>query len=218
MGALDLVRQALALDPQAFAAAEGGPYSLRLALTVVFLAGLSSALGQSVVLFAARVKPRRFAASLLLQAAIFVAVYLFWTLSIWGVARVVFHELRPFRDIAMAVGLAYAPQLFGFFVLTPYLGSFFGVVLSVWNLLAITIAAHVVFDLGLWQALACSALGWVLLQLAQRTVGWPVGWLARRARHWVAGRPLLRLDELFPPRKPPAGPASDPPRNGKEKG
>lgn len=197
LSAFDLVRGVFALDPSVFSALERQDAPLRLALGVVFLAGLSTALGQSVVLFAARVKPRRFAASLLLQAAIFVGAYLFWTLSIWLLATTVYDVVEPYRSTLAAVGLAYAPQLLGFFVLVPYLGSFIGVALSIWNLLAITVAGTVVFGLELPQSLLCSAGGWLLLQLAQRTIGWPVGRLTRWLRGAVAGASLERLDELL---------------------
>jgi hypothetical protein len=194
---LELLTGALRLDPTAFASLTTHPNALRIALWVVFLAGLSSAAGQSVVLFAARVSPRRFVASLLLSAGLFVGVFLFWTASIWLIARYGYGADEPFATGLRTVGLAYAPQLFGFFVLVPYFGSGIGVGLSIWNLLAIVIATEVAFGIDLMPALVSSAAGWVLLQLAQRTIGWPLTRLARWVRTRVAGARLDDIDDLL---------------------
>ncbi|MBW6456012.1 MAG: hypothetical protein K0A98_08990 [Trueperaceae bacterium] len=185
---LDLVRGALALDPEAFRAllapAAADP---RLGLAVVYLAGLSLALGQSVVLFAERVSPRRFVSTLAVQAALFLAAFMVWAVSVWWVARVGFDAARPLRDVVAVVGLAYAPQLFGVLVLAPYLGGPLQALLSVWTLLATLVAASAVFGLTLAQAVACTAGGWLLSQLLQRTLGRPVVRAGRRVRAWVAG-------------------------------
>ena len=186
--ALDLVRGALALDPEAFrallapAAADPG-----LGLAVVYLAGLSLALGQSVVLFAQRVSPRRFLSTLAVQAALFLAAFLVWAVSVWWVARIGFDAARPLGEVIAVVGLAYAPQLFGALVLTPYLGGPLQALLSVWTLLATLVAAAAVFGLTPTQAIACTTGGWLLSQLLQRTVGRPVVRAGRRVRAWVAG-------------------------------
>lgn len=185
---LELVRGALALDPGAFRAllAPAGA-DPRLGLAVVYLAGLSLALGQSVALFAQRVSRRRFASTLAVQAALYLAAFLVWAVSVWWVARVGFDAARPLRDVVAVVGLAYAPQLFGVLVLAPYLGGPLQALLSVWTLLATLVAATTVFGLTLPQAVACSGGGWLLSQLLQRTVGRPVVRAGRRVRAWVAG-------------------------------
>jgi hypothetical protein len=172
---------------------------LRVVISVVFLAGLSAALGQSLVLFVSKVKPHRFVASLLLSAAIFVVGLLLWSLSIWLVGRYGYSRLVPFPTVLRAMALAFSPYLFSFFVLTPYFGSFLWVALSIWSLLALVIAASVVLDLTLWQALLCNAAGWLLLQLLGRTIGRPVLWFSDAMRRWVAGTTLVRL--RTPPRR-----------------
>jgi len=197
MSGLDLVLQALVLDPRAFAALDQGLAGLRLSLVVVFLAGVSSALGQSVVLFANRVSQRRFLLSLLLSGLIFVFVYLFWSTSLWIIAAFLFGHARPYLNALRTVGLAYSPQLFGFLILTPYFGSFVSALLSVWNLLAIVVASRAVFHLSVLQSVAAAALGWVLLQILQRTIGRPVIGIGKRLRVAVAGRHLVPLTEAL---------------------
>ncbi len=186
--AIDLVMGALALDRGAFAAlTEPGRDAARIGTGVVFVAGLSLAIGQSVALFAVRVSPRRFAASLLLQAALFVATFFVWALSVGWVAAFGFDAARPLRDVVAAIGLAHAPQLLAALVLTPYFGAPLQTLLWAWTLVATLVATSVVFDLDLRQALVCAAGGGLLTLLGQRTVGRPLVRAGRRVRLWVAG-------------------------------
>jgi len=198
---LDAVGRALSLDERIFLEAQRGRWGMTYALLVVLLAGLSEALGQSLVLFASRVKPRRFVASLLLSASLYTFSFLFWSASVWLVGTRVFGEDASFGAILRAVGLGYAPYLFSFFVLTPYFGNPIGLLLSLWSLLAILEAVRVTLDLSYLQALLCTALGWLLLQALHRTVGRPIIAGARWLRRWTAGTPLptsrQELKELF---------------------
>jgi hypothetical protein len=197
MNGFTLVGHALTLDRQAFVLLDQGAAGLRLSLAVVFVAGVSAAAGQSVALFVNRVAPRRFVLSLLLSGAVFTLVYLFWSTSLWLIATYVFGRPRPFLNALRTVGLAYSPELFGFLVLTPYFGSFIAAALSVWNLLAIVVATRAVFHLTTLEGVASAALGWILLQLLQRTIGRPVLGLGRRLRIAVAGRRLISFDEAL---------------------
>lgn len=186
------VLDALALRPDAYAEILlHGRAGMRLALVVLLLGGLSTAVGQSVVLFANRVSPRRFLASLLVQALVFTVAYTAWVVAVWFVAGTLFDRPRPFEHALTAVGLAAAPQLFGLFVLTPYLGTPIFVVLSIWTLLGSLLASALAFDLQPLAAVACAGLGWLLAQLVQRTVGRPVVLIGRRVRQAVAGAELV---------------------------
>ena len=190
-GVLSLLGRVLTLREEPFAWVMREPAGLRLALAVVVLAGLSEALGQSVVLFANRVKPRRFVASLFLSAGLYTAGFVLWALSVWLVGTYVFDAQQTLRTVTKAVGLAYAPYLFAFFILTPFWGDGVSVALSLWSLLAVLVAVQVTLSLTLAQALLCSALGWVLLQLLRRTVGRPVIWGVLWLRGRIAGVPLI---------------------------
>lgn len=199
--ALDLVPAALRLQPDAFRALLDQPrFGLRGALLIVFLAGLSTAVGQSVMLFANRVSPRRFAASLLVQAVLFVATFVAWAATVWVTAGLLTSGAPPpFAAAVAAIGLAYAPQLFAFLVLAPFLGGPFGVVLSVWTLLATLLATSVAFGLDRWETLLVAFTGWLVANVLQRTVGRPLGLLGRWIRHRVAG---TELRPLHAPRRP----------------
>lgn len=187
---LELLVQVLRLERAPFDLLLVGERGLRWALLTVFLAGVSQALGQSVVLFANRVRQRRFVASLLVGATLYLFGFLFLASSIWLAARYGFERHQPLQTVMRVVGLAYAPYLFSFFILTPYFGSFISVALSLWSLAAVLVALEVLFGFTLWQAFLCSLLGWLLLQLSQRTVGRPLQRLAEFTRSYAAGTRL----------------------------
>jgi hypothetical protein len=188
-----LVIDTLALRSDAFATvlAAGRP-GMRLALLVVFFGGLSTALGQSVILFANRVSPRRFLASLLVQAVLFVLAFVLWVAAVWLVAGLLLDRPLPFAQALTAVGLAHAPLLLGFLVLAPYFGAAIANLLSIWTLLATLLATATAYDLAPGGAALAAGLGWLLSQLAQRTVGRPITRLGRALRHAVAGVELER--------------------------
>ena len=201
LSALDLVPSALRVQPEAFrellARPDGG---LRGALAIVFLAGLSTALGQSVMLFANRVSPRRFLASLLLQAVLFLAAFVAWTATVWLTAMLLLDRPVGYPTVVAAIGLAYAPQLLGFLVLAPFLGGPFGIVLSVWTLLATLVATSVAFDLGRSETVVVAFAGWLVAQALLRTIGRPLARFGRWIRHLVAGTVLEPIPA--PPRAP----------------
>ncbi len=196
-----IVGRTLMLDGRVYELIQATSYSNALVTTIVVLAGLSAALGQSVVLFASRVRPRRFVFSLVFSACIYTFSFFFLASSIWLVGDLAFRRESNFGEIMRAVGLGYSPYLFSFFTLAPYFGNPISVLLAVWSLVAIARGIHVVLALNLWQTLLCAFLGWLLLQILQRTIGRPlvggVRWLRRR----VAGAPIAttraELRELF---------------------
>lgn len=196
-----VVGRTLMLDGQVYELIRDTPFNNALVATIVVMAGLSAAVGQSVVLFASRVRPRRFVFSLFFSACIYTFSFFFLAASIWLVGDIAFERRSDVGDILRAVGLGYSPYLFSFFTLAPYFGNPIGLLLSVWSLIAIVRGVHFALGLGGWQALLCVFLGWLLLQVLQRTVGRPmvggVRWLRRR----VAGAPIAttraELRELF---------------------
>jgi hypothetical protein len=191
-----LIGRALGLDGTAFLSIQRMPEGLWLALAVVLLAGISEAVGQSIVLFANRVKPRRFVVSLLLSGLLYTSSFVILTVSVWLVATYLYGSQKSLDTVTRAVGLGYAPHFFGFFILTPYFGSPIGLLLSLWSLVAIILALHVSLGLTLLQALVCSLLGWLLLQVLRRTIGRPVNRLVRWLRRKTAGVPLVQGQEL----------------------
>lgn len=186
----ETIRRALWLDPEIYAVIQWAPEGIWLALMVVLLAALSESVGQSIVLFVNRVRPRRFVLALLTATFSRLAGFWVWAASVWLIAFYGFGQAIPFWVVASAVGLAYAPQLLAFFVLTPFLGNPFSILLSLWSMLAIIVALRTGVGLEMWQAVITAGLGWVLIQVWQRTLGRPIYALGRWLERRAAGVPL----------------------------
>ena len=187
----ELVRGALALNAQIFASLQNQPHSLLAALTIVFWAGIAQSLSQIVVLFVNQVRPVRFVLSLLISAFFYVVGYGFWALSTWAILNLTFDGHLPFTAVLRTLGFSYAPLMFGLLVMFPYFGSAIFVLLSIWTLLAVVVGIESITTLNRWEAFASAALGWVGLQLLQKTVGQPVASLGQWISNWVAGEELI---------------------------
>lgn len=196
----ELLFQALLLDENAFLTVYKARDGSFWALLTVVLAGVSTALGQSVVLFINQVSPRRFGFTVLVSAALYVFNYLVWALSLWGVGHALFGSNVPLEQTVRTVGLGYAPLLFSFLAFIPFFGVALGSLLSLWSLLAVLVGAQVGLELPLWQAALCGGLGWLVVQLVQRTVGRPLVTLSRWLRARAAGveriREVLATEDL----------------------
>ena len=77
-----MLAEVLGLQPDALRTLNGAPHSWLIGALIVLAAGLSEALGQSVVLFANRVRPRRFALSIVLTALSYPVGILLFTVSV----------------------------------------------------------------------------------------------------------------------------------------
>lgn len=183
----------LTLDPDAFRAIRqfSAETVAWLTLAVVFLAGLSQALAQSIILFVNQVKPLRFAISLLLAAVLFVVGYWFWAASIWVSSRWFLVAPIPWQTITYSLALSYLPLVFSFLGSMPYLGVPILRLLAVWNLLAVVVGFAVLANLSLGQAVWHVGLGWLVFQVLQQTVGQPIVSLGRWLTNRVAGVKLV---------------------------
>ncbi len=176
---------ALRLDSTVYTLVQGSRAGLTLALVVVLLAAISEALGQSVVLFLNRVRPFRYALSLVMAVASNLIGYFLWSTAIWLALWLAFGVEEPFVGALAVVGLAYAPQLFAFFEVTPYFGNFFGLVLTLWTMAAVVVAVRFGMGMSTWQAALTGIVSWAAIQLFRRSLGRPVyalgTWVERRA-------------------------------------
>lgn len=179
---LRAISMALRLDPQIFAAIQTAPNGIWVALGVVAMAGASEAVGQSLSLFLNHIRASRFGLALAIATATHMVGYVLWTMTIWLAGSALFQQDQSLLAVASAVGLSYAPLIFSFFVLTPYLGNLFGIILSLWSMLAVILAIRVGMQLEIWQAVVLAITGWIMLQTVRRTIGRPV----TRLQRWLA--------------------------------
>ncbi len=195
--ALAAIASALQLRPDAFAGlgagarAGDGP-----GLWIALAAGLSQAIGQAFILFVNRVRPVRFALSLLLEALLFVVGFLFWALSTWLVVRLGYGLAVPMPLVIRTLGIAHAPQLLAFAGALPYIGAPWLRLLSLWTALAFVVGFVAVTGLSGAQAFLCLVGGWLGMHAVQRTAGQPLVALGRSLQNRTAGVPLARGREL----------------------
>lgn len=194
MGATELIAGALRLDPAAFEALVALPHAARFGLVLLTVAGVSQALGQSIALFATRVRPRRFVLASAVSAALFVASVVVWAGALDLAATLLEDARAPLRAVVAVVGLGHAPRLFALLVLVPYFGVGIGAVLAVWTFLATAVGARAVFGLDLTSALLVLGAAWLATEAAGRTIGRPLSAATRRLRAWSAGDGPRRED------------------------
>ncbi len=187
-----LIKGAIALRPITFQTLQNQPQSLLAALTIVFIAGIAQSLNQIVVLFINQVRPLRFVLSLIISAILFVVGFGFWAFSTWLLINSIFNSYLPLIAVVRTIGFSYAPLMLGIFVIMPYFGSPIFILLSTWTLLAVVVGIDAISTLELWEAFSSVALGWIVIQLIQKTVGQPIASLGQWITNWVAGEDLIR--------------------------
>ncbi len=164
------------LNARAFREVHASSLEGRLAFTVLVLAALSRAAGQSVILFLHAVPPLRFAVSILMTAVLLVGSVFLWTGVFDAAAWLLFGLERRFMELFIAVSLGHAPLVFGFLGLIPWLGLVIRRLLHIWTLLAVTLSLAVVVELPFWQILTAALLGWLLVEILYRVAGRPIQW------------------------------------------
>ena len=181
----------LAVDPGVADWFRVHPRNLEISMTVAALAGVSTLLGDSVVLFLNRVRGWRFMVTLLLNGLGFVLLYALQALVIAIVGPLVVGHSPGLAAVTRGVMLATAPMIFGFFVLIPYLGPAIARVLQAWGLLVLWVIVDSLFDTDVWTALLVTAIGWGVMQLLSWSLSRPMNWLGDRIWQVVTGKPSM---------------------------
>ena len=178
----ELLGWVLALKSEAFAQINTLPNGSKVAIIVVLVAGLSQAAAHSIILFINRVKPIRFIFALIIGAILFASGYLFLVVTTWAISYAPFTAEAPFGVLARTLAFGYAPLIFSLFGAMPYFGQPILSLLSLWQLLAMVVGFADVSNTNVWQAFGTVALGWITLEVLQRTIGQPIAQFG----HWIA--------------------------------
>jgi hypothetical protein len=184
------IMHALRLDPGVFEFVEQYPQSAWVVAGIVFLAGASTLLGQSAVLFINRVRKSRFIISLITNGILFIISYITWGITVWLVGRILFEVNPPLGQFVRMVGLSTAPLVFAFLVLIPWMGPFIGKVLNIWSFLILFAIVEYEFKIGFWAALICVGLGWLASLALTNLLGKPVVALRNKVFQMVTGSTL----------------------------
>jgi hypothetical protein len=188
--ALALGIEAMGFGSAAFrrVAEQGGPRDL--VVIVVYLAGVSQAIGNGVVLFLNRVRRLRFVLTLALMGAIYLVGALVTAAATLLLADLVFGRDLAFVPTIAVIALAQAPRLLGFLTLAPYFGELFDRVLDVWALTLVLFGLHQGIGLPAHSAALLALLGWGAMRLMALVLGRPLAILVAALKHAAAGAPL----------------------------
>jgi hypothetical protein len=159
---LRFVGGALSLDPAAFQTAYNQVDVSGIFLWVVLIGGMSLMFGQSVVLFANRVKPGRFVISLLFGAFKFLLDVFVVLTVVWVIINLRSDKSWDYWQVGRAIALAAAPYWLGVFILVPFLGLLWERLLKVYVFLAIMVAVQTIFGLPFLRALSGAAVVWLV--------------------------------------------------------
>lgn len=181
----------LAVDPGVAEWFRVHPLNLEIAVTVATLAGVSTLLGDSVVLFLNRVRGWRFLFTMFLNAFGFVLLYALQALVITLVGPLIVGHNPGLAAVTRGVMLATAPMIFGFLVLIPYFGPAIARLLQAWGLLVLWVVVDTLFDTDKWTALLVTAIGWGLMQMLSWSLSRPVNWLGDRVWRLATGKPSM---------------------------
>ena len=192
-----LISQVLRLKSEVFLTIQQLPQSLTVGLIIVLMGGLAQALSQGIVLFINRVPPLRSMLTLIIAAFLFAFDFYFWFVSTWWIAEKTLGETLALIDVFRTLGWSYAPMMFGFLLVLPYFGTPIFFVLSTWTLVAMIVGMTTITPLSYWQAFECGFLGWLILQVLQQTIGYPLSRLKFSLTSQIAGGDLvISADEL----------------------
>ncbi len=172
---LELFFGVLRLDARSFLQLIDLQHASFTMLLLLLSIGLSSAVGQSVVLFINRVRPVQFVWVLVSLGNYVIAGLLFWYLSTFAIVRFFWQQNLTWDLMLQTLILACTPLLFSLFIAVPVLGLIIELGLALWCLLAVMVGLTVVTSLTLGQAFL-SAIG---------------GWLVYRLLYTLFGRPML---------------------------
>jgi predicted Abi (CAAX) family protease len=164
------------------------PYAI--AAAIVLLAGLSEAAAQSIVLFANRISPARFALSLITNTLLFAFGYLVLVASTFAIFALPGAPHVSFDTLLLVFAFSYAPRVFTFWAALPYVGNAIQWALRVWHLLAMVVGVAAVAHLRHIEAFVYVAAGWLLMIVVQHTFGRPVATFGARCLDAVAGTTL----------------------------
>lgn len=181
---------ALTLNQDLFAWFEANEQARLLAIGLVVLAGASSLLGQSVILFVNRVRKGRFFLSLFVNGLLLAVEYVVVAIVIRIVGGLVIGAPIATGTLFRMVALSTAPLVFGFFVLMPYMGPVIGRILSVWSALILIGVVRYHYQSTPWEALVVVGIAWLAMLALTNTIGKPVIALRNRIWHRVVGSSL----------------------------
>lgn len=157
--------QALTLNERFYQTAQGDRTTCRSALIVVAVAALSRAVASIVISLLNRATMPVLIVTTLLGIFSVIVGYYFWTFTIWKVGQWLKLHSLPYAQLRCLVGFAYAPQVLNFLILLPLFGRPIELILSVWTLLAVSVAVAKAMNITTLRAALISSICYPVVQI-----------------------------------------------------
>jgi hypothetical protein len=198
---LSLVGGVLRLDPAVFQMVNQVGTRDLILFWIVLIAGMSWMIGQSIVLFANRVKPGRFFIAVFLGGLRFLleVALVGITVGLLGLwlGRIEIDFVRTFQTVS----LAYAPYWLAFLVLIPYFGLIIERLLKVYLFLTLVVALQVAFQAPFGLAVIQALIVFGIAALVNLVLGRLLTPLANVLTRYVSGgeddQLYQKLHEMF---------------------
>ena len=159
-----------------------------LTLLMLFMAGVSRALGSAAILSLNQMPVRRYPLVFAAEGIVFILTAAAFAISAVLVDLLVFSGEIPDTRLFWIVALAHSPILFGLLVMMPYLGEAIDRGLRLWTAVLVFFALHRGLEMPLHAAIGVALIGWLTFALLRVAFGRPVGHLVGAARRLAAGR------------------------------
>jgi hypothetical protein len=180
----------LVFNEKLIIAIQDRPDALIISLVILFAAGVSQTVSQSIILFLNQVSKGRFLVSLIIGGLLSIIAYTFWTVSIWVIARWVFETNETFTTAFRVLALGQAPLVLSIVTIIPYAGTALSRILHIWTFLLVLFIIEITFHLTSWQSIVCAGLGWALFMFFQFFSGPVIDRVQRLIWKHTTGRPL----------------------------
>ena len=119
-----------------------------------------------------------------------VLLHVLESVVLWGLGSWLGGQPVPYLTVLTGVLVATAPQIWGFLVLIPYLGTAIGRFLSAWSAVCLWAVTATTFGFGRWPALALVGVSWVVMHLVSLIVSPWISKALSQLFERVAGRPF----------------------------
>lgn len=187
LAAAGLGLSAAFFDPEPFRAAGSSEMLRSVTLAMLFLAGISRALGTSAILALNHVPGRRYLAAFLTEGVVFVGAALVYAACAVLADWAFFGDRIPNERLFWIVAVAHSPMLFGVLILMPYLGEAIDRALRIWMAVLVFFALHRGLGMPFHAALGVALTGWLTYSVFSIAFGRPLQVLTRALRRLASG-------------------------------
>ncbi len=174
-----VLADALTLNQDFYEHSHRYPKAERFARGIVGLAALSHGLGSGLILLLYHPSLLQLLAGVVINTLTVLAGYYFWTYALWKINTYLAPTTPPYRELSIAVGFAYTPQVLNLLTVIPLLGRPITLALAGWTLLGAIAAVRAGLNIGLVKATLLAGTGFTLVQVG-------IGLVQAGVQNWVA--------------------------------